>query len=360
MRRLSSALVCLMVLAARPAAAEDSPSFDCDKAAAPVEVLICGDQDLSRLDARLAAAFKRRRDGLAEPARSLLLQEQRDWLKRRLQDCAIPAKADANSDADSPADWERALCLEKQYLKRLAALGAPETLPTPAPGFIHPLCVFTLSEEGGAANTVPLDACNRIFRRNVVSPFDGNGLTTSGEVDGKVYVNTRPGGTLPDGTQVVVLDYSRGGAFSYNVLYGLKIARGQLSGKLLVDGGETCHNGIVSAAVVKGRLQVAHAAQAAEVLRLGDPDLETEGLLDDIPCYARVIRDYPPAGGSDSTVLAVTVDLAAPEALEAAKDTGPLGCLHNRLIAAGGQPGTIPAAELPALVRRFKSDCLSR
>lgn len=356
MCRFTPVLAALAWLAVHPVAAQESPSFDCDKASAPVEALICGDRDLARLDARLAAAFKQRREGLAEPARARLLQDQRDWLKRRLQDCAIPARA----DPDSEADWQQALCLEKQYLKRLAALGAPEALPAPPAGFIHPLCVFSLAEEGGAAETVPLEACNRAYRHNKVGVFDGNGLTTSGEVDGTVYVNIKPAGTLPDGTQVVILEYSRGGAFSYNVLYGLKIAKGNLSGKPLVEGGETSSHGILSASVVKGRLQVSHATSAIQVLRLADPDLDATALGDDNYNYAGVTYDYPPTGGSSSTVVAVTVAPDEPGRLSLANDTGPLGCLHQKLIAAPGLPRTIPAAELPALVQRFKSECLPR
>jgi uncharacterized protein len=68
------------------------PSFDCAKAATPIEQAICADSTLGDLDKTLAGLLK---DLLArDPARrEAILSEQRLWLAQRDQTCRSPAES---------------------------------------------------------------------------------------------------------------------------------------------------------------------------------------------------------------------------------------------------------------------------
>jgi uncharacterized protein len=123
--------IAVLAAAALPVAAA-AAGFDCGKAAAPVERLICGNPALSGLDDQLAAAFRARREGLDEAGRAAALLEQRRWVQARLAACGIPLKGDL-ADAQRPA---AETCLTAQYQTRLAELAAPVQVsapPAPAP-----------------------------------------------------------------------------------------------------------------------------------------------------------------------------------------------------------------------------------
>ena len=77
MGRVILLAACLFLIGAEARAA----SFDCAKAAAPVEKTICGDPALSQADERLAGAFAAALAVTLDP-RSLRT-EQRQWLAER-------------------------------------------------------------------------------------------------------------------------------------------------------------------------------------------------------------------------------------------------------------------------------------
>jgi uncharacterized protein len=77
-------------------------SFDCSKAATPVEHAVCANARLSRLDEQLAQAYRK---AIAGAQADSIRHAQRDWMRTR-DACA--------SDA----------CLEQAYAQRLAALQA--------------------------------------------------------------------------------------------------------------------------------------------------------------------------------------------------------------------------------------------
>jgi uncharacterized protein YecT (DUF1311 family) len=83
-------------------AAAPAPSFDCAKAATPVEKTICADANLARLDGELVAAYRQAigqaRDGEA------LKSEQQNWLRQVRNKCPSAA------------------CLADAYRARIAAL----------------------------------------------------------------------------------------------------------------------------------------------------------------------------------------------------------------------------------------------
>lgn len=104
--------VAVLLAATTPAGAE--PSFDCAKASAPVEKLICADQDLGDLDGELAKAYAIKRQSLsAEDAETLKL-EQRQWLAQRNKKCGIGPKGVDPAQGDAAA----ISCLIRTYASR--------------------------------------------------------------------------------------------------------------------------------------------------------------------------------------------------------------------------------------------------
>jgi uncharacterized protein len=79
------AILLLLLAASSPALAQDRPrpSFDCEKAKAPIEVLICTDPMLAALDEALGQAYQARRGAVTGAARDKLVAEQREWLGQR-------------------------------------------------------------------------------------------------------------------------------------------------------------------------------------------------------------------------------------------------------------------------------------
>jgi uncharacterized protein len=97
------------------------PSFDCAKAATPIEQAICADSTLSALDNTLAGLLK---ETLArEPAyREAILSDQRGWLARR--------------DLTHSWIWSVSSSLEEIYKKRISQLQVLEDLDKTLAGIL--------------------------------------------------------------------------------------------------------------------------------------------------------------------------------------------------------------------------------
>ncbi|MDZ5649086.1 ankyrin repeat domain-containing protein [Nitrospirillum sp. BR 11828] len=112
MRRLwALAAVLLPLSIASVGKAADSPSFDCAKAASPIEKRICADPGLAARDRQMADAYKRLLD-VSGPQHDRVVRNQRMWLKALQLSCGL---ADANP-VDTPA------CVETAQQNRLEAL----------------------------------------------------------------------------------------------------------------------------------------------------------------------------------------------------------------------------------------------
>ncbi len=83
------------------------PSFDCKKAATPVEHALCADLALSRLDRDVADLYRTKHRSSDAGANDRLRQDQRDWLAARAKACTGGALVP---------------CLTKLYRDRLVAL----------------------------------------------------------------------------------------------------------------------------------------------------------------------------------------------------------------------------------------------
>lgn len=90
-------------------------SFDCAKAATPVEKLICSDDALSTLDEQLGAAY---RQALSESTdKELIKKAQAEWLKEQ-RACKDSA------------------CLTEKYRARIAVLKTPSSIDRAAPSSV--------------------------------------------------------------------------------------------------------------------------------------------------------------------------------------------------------------------------------
>jgi hypothetical protein len=97
-----------------PAHAARQASFDCDLAKAPIEKLICGDDEMAGLDRDLGVYYGQLRSSLPEQDADALRGEQRAWLKHRLALCNIPKRGEMTM-AEA---LESRSCLERIYRAR--------------------------------------------------------------------------------------------------------------------------------------------------------------------------------------------------------------------------------------------------
>lgn len=109
---------CLAVFLALNGVAQAKPSFDCSSAKAPIETLICTDQDLGDLDGELARAYAAKRQSLSAEAAETLKQEQRRWLALRTEECGRGGEGNVTDHGDGVA----ISCLTRMYLHRINAL----------------------------------------------------------------------------------------------------------------------------------------------------------------------------------------------------------------------------------------------
>jgi uncharacterized protein len=126
--RVAGRLPALLLLSASPALAQ---SFDCSKAAPPIETAICASTALRAQDNALAGAYARAQYVLRDDAAALdlLKQTQRQWISARNRDCARAG--------DKVAD-----CLVSSYSARLTeigkALGAQQVAAPRQPPLVQP------------------------------------------------------------------------------------------------------------------------------------------------------------------------------------------------------------------------------
>jgi len=118
----------LRELGARAKGGLIAPSFECAKARAAVEELVCGDAVLAALDKGLAKAFARalmpEQDRIVSP--QMIRAQQRVWLQRRAE-CEKPRQAIAHLPFDE--------CVRYAYSGRLLEIDALAQMHWPCPGF---------------------------------------------------------------------------------------------------------------------------------------------------------------------------------------------------------------------------------
>ncbi len=125
MRRTAAFVISVLLSHVAFAAVSISPSFNCHKTSSPIEKVICSDSKLSATDAELAKKFTEAKK--ANPHdKDFLIEDQRKWLKTRLQQCSY------NGKDEPPAEdkkQEYVSCLQKLYEQRIKVLSYPEFWP---------------------------------------------------------------------------------------------------------------------------------------------------------------------------------------------------------------------------------------
>lgn len=89
-----------------------NPSFDCRKAATPVEKLICSDPVLGDLDRKMAEKFSQDLEAAPATSRGVLIKAQRRWLQDRASGCGLDPAQPAFHVLGGPAPVD---CLRTMY-----------------------------------------------------------------------------------------------------------------------------------------------------------------------------------------------------------------------------------------------------
>lgn len=118
----------------------DVPAFDCTRAVAADDLLICQDAVLTGLDAELGGVYVALRRQLSRAASEDLKRDQRAWVHRRNAGCGLAPTAELDGANRGPLT----ACFRSAYAERLAYLellfdvlraqpAAPETAPVETP-----------------------------------------------------------------------------------------------------------------------------------------------------------------------------------------------------------------------------------
>ena len=238
------------------ATTEAEPSFDCDKAKAPIAIMICTDGALGHLDGALGAAYSKRRAGLSGEGKEQLLRKQRAWLKRRAEACPLPK----DPETDIIGRWQAQPCLKTLYEERIRALGGKvPTLPKGAPAdMVPPLCLDPLVNGSGEADArireIDLAACRTALANVPVDP-GVDGYEFQRRADFRYPAGTlgyKQLGTLSGGGWVIAVADSGGGTGWFSSVMVLKKTADRLTVEQDIPFGDRCNGGLDSAKLEAG------------------------------------------------------------------------------------------------------------
>lgn len=369
-----AAIATALALGAAPALADDdagAPSFDCQKAEAPIEIAICTNATLAALDGALGRAYAARRDAASGTARKALQDEQRAWLGRR-KSCPLPA----DPETDRPGLWAAVPCLADLYRARIAALGGrlPPQPEASDADVVPPLCIGALWGQSPDAppTTVDLAQCRAALAGSPVDRVP-TGYLVQTRTDFRYpagWFAYRDLGTLDDGSWLVLVSDNGGGTGDFSALLRLQRDGEQLSLVSDMGFGDRCNGGVREA----GLLDERHVMVAMNVTSYGlavlDPGLQWPEVGDPPD------RPVPFDDLDDAAVACVGVGLYVVDALDATatrlgavidripptdEGGGRLqGCLADAVrYAAPEAPGTLDSGQVAAMQSRFEKVCLS-
>ncbi len=98
-------------------------SFDCTKAAQPIEKLICGSDELGALDSAIAWMYQAKGHLLSSEQKKDLLRGQREWLGKRITECHVPEVASELTEFDAKTT-SCVATLYRERFKEIFSLGA--------------------------------------------------------------------------------------------------------------------------------------------------------------------------------------------------------------------------------------------
>jgi uncharacterized protein YecT (DUF1311 family) len=117
-----------LTLPAAHAEPSSNPSFDCRKAATPVEKLVCSDPTLGHLDRKMAERFGRALATAPASSRGAIIKAQLRWLQDRASGCGLDPAQRAFHMLGAPAPVE---CLRNMYEQWEEFRLAPRTAGVP-------------------------------------------------------------------------------------------------------------------------------------------------------------------------------------------------------------------------------------
>jgi uncharacterized protein YecT (DUF1311 family) len=95
----------------QPAYKTDPPSFDCGKAATPVERLICRNVELSFLDRQMADSYRMVLNGASAERREIIRRRQAEWFADYTRTCNAPL-----------SETQRRDCIDRYLTDRLTTI----------------------------------------------------------------------------------------------------------------------------------------------------------------------------------------------------------------------------------------------
>jgi len=206
-------LIASFVLSTLGFSITQAASFDCTRAAAPVEKAICSDPRIDALDERLGEAYRAAREAVTREEAEVLKQRQRNWLATRNRTCRPDFAADclagfyerriaalelltsprypAYASADAAGDYDRGQAMSM----RVEALGPRKVtveIDGAEPTMARWICEFAGSgeiDDEGLARIAPTSGHAPIY-----IAFDGGVATVDDETDSSPWCGR--GGTL--------------------------------------------------------------------------------------------------------------------------------------------------------------------
>ena len=89
----------------------DPPSFDCEKAVSPTELLICRDFELSFLDRQVAESYRMVLNGASRERKEIIQRQQANWFTEYSRACNAAL-----------SDGERRDCIDQHLNERLITI----------------------------------------------------------------------------------------------------------------------------------------------------------------------------------------------------------------------------------------------
>jgi uncharacterized protein YecT (DUF1311 family) len=252
--RLAVALVGIFL----PTCGYASPSFNCNKATSPIEVLICASPGLAELDQELTDTFHSDIRSTTGDANASLLAAQRSWLLRRDLACQVPSKeAELRiREWDAMAD-----CVSRLYRERIAELRPSESMlgeSAESGGLVHPLCLDKVLEsiwntEPPAQESFSLKECSAEYAEVPVR-ISSRGAILAHSPTSTEYDEYKPTAILADGRQLLIVhDGGGSGIGSQVAILSRTNENGEIAvhGRSLFMGADRC-GGFISGATPNG------------------------------------------------------------------------------------------------------------
>lgn len=369
--RLLVFLLAVISAGVEPALADDTPgpSFDCNKARAPIELVICTDLALGTLDGALGKAYFERREALSGEARETLLADQREWLGKRTASCPVPK----DPETDIVGRWKAEPCLVKLYEARIRALGGQvPILAEGAPAaMVPPLCFDALQLFGmvetaaGAGSVIDLSLCRAALAHVPVEP-GAPGYFFQRRADFRFPAGTmgyHSIATLSDGRWILELVDNGGGTGWFSSLLLMQRRGEDLVLERSIFFGDRCNGGLDSAEHLDGtRIRAEVNITSTGLIALPDAGAKDDQIpgIDDlsdaaVSCIGKARYDIDLGSGAE-TFVGVTVDQLPDAETTASYHLQPC---FNRLVERqlGTLPGFLTAQDVSALVRDFLQKC---